>query len=87
LRLDRIEGLLVADVQAAKTERDAMTLRPLEVPDAIAQAFFDVAQRGHPEIRVPGLFPLQAGADALVFHFGKVSAFRLKFDQADVLMK
>ena len=64
-----LQGLLIPDVKQAILETGHVLPIPLTVPPEIATRFQMAAEKMHPEIRLHGGFPLQAGADAFVTHF------------------
>jgi hypothetical protein len=63
-----LEGLLIKDVKQAISEQGSVIPIPLSVPADIEKKFQTAAETSQPEIRTPGNFPLQAGADAFVAH-------------------
>jgi hypothetical protein len=67
----RLHGLLIPDVEQALHEQARGSLVVLVVPLEIERRFQTSAERIYPETRMPGRFPLQAGADAFMAHFGE----------------
>jgi hypothetical protein len=65
----RLHGLLIPDVEQALSEQERNIPCTLAIPADIETKFRTAAEKSHPEIRTPGSFPLQAGADAFVTHF------------------
>jgi len=64
-----LQGLLIPDVEQAILEQGHSVPITLTVPPEIETKFQTAAVKAHPEIRLHGGFPLQAGADAFVSHF------------------
>jgi hypothetical protein len=64
-----LQGLLIPDVGQALSEQGSVVIAHLDVPIEIEIKFRTAAEKSYPEIRTPGKFPLQAGADAFVEHF------------------
>jgi hypothetical protein len=64
-----LQGLLIPDVEQAILEQGRILPVPLVVPADVERKFQIAAEKSRPEIRIPGNFPLQAGADAFVTHF------------------
>jgi hypothetical protein len=64
-----LQGLLIPDVEQAILEQGRVLPVPLVVPADVERRFQTAAEKSHPEIRIPGNFPLQAGADAFVTHW------------------
>jgi hypothetical protein len=64
-----LQGLLIPDVEQAILEQGRVLPVPLVVPADVERRFQAAAEKFHPEIRIPGNFPLQAGADAFVTHW------------------
>jgi len=69
-----LQGLLIPDVKQAILGQGNNVPIALTVPPEIAAKFQATAEKTHPEIRTNGGFPLQAGADAFVTHFGQSTA-------------
>jgi hypothetical protein len=66
-----LHGLLIPDIEQALHEQARGSLIALVVPLEIEGRFQASAERTYPQIRMPGEFPLQAGADAFMAHFRK----------------
>ena len=64
-----LQGLLIPDVEQAISEQGHFIPITLTVPVELAAKFQSVAEKTRPEVRLPGRFPLQAGADAYLTHF------------------
>lgn len=66
-----LQGLLIPDVAQAMSEQGQQMELPVQVPDYIERKFLASAEKLHPEVRQPNLFPLQLAADSFLAHFEK----------------
>ncbi|KAF2187525.1 hypothetical protein K469DRAFT_705224 [Zopfia rhizophila CBS 207.26] len=64
-----LQGLLIPDVEQALYEQGQVPPISLSVPEDIQRKFLAAAEKTRPQVRFPGSFPLQEGADAFVWHF------------------
>ena len=64
-----LQGLLIPDVSQAMSDQGNTEFTLLTIPPEVDRRFQITAERAHPEIAQPKLFPLQAGADAFIIHF------------------
>jgi hypothetical protein len=64
----QLQGLLIPDIDQAISEQGRDIPVSLDIPADIAKKFQTSTEKSRPEIRTPGRFPLQAGADAFVLY-------------------
>lgn len=64
-----LRGLLIPDVELARTEQESVVVVDLDIPADIESKFRAAAERAYPEISTAGNFPLQIGADSFVEYF------------------